>query len=597
MKPTPSVTVSLKGGEWLIKESSPFETFIPEDISEEQKMILDMAHQFMNTHVLPNLERADKMEPGFMRSLLEKTAELGLSGTTVPEQYGGLGKDFLTNGIIMEGLGYGGGFSVAYYVHTGIGTMPILYFGTEEQRQKYVTKLATCEWVGAYGLTEPGSGSDALGAKTTATLSADRKYYLLNGQKSWISNGGFADVFTIFAKIDGDKFTAFIVERGFEGFTVGAEEHKMGIKSSSTVPLFFQDCKVPAENVLGEIGKGHLIAFNILNNGRFKLGAATAGASKVNTTRAVQYAATREQFKTPIANFGAVKYKLGEMAIRTWVHESAIYRASKMINDKEEELLAAGQPFDKAFLSASEEYAIECAMLKVSGSETLDFIVDEALQIFGGNGFSDEYPISRAYRDSRINRIFEGTNEINRLLSVDMILKRAMKGRLDVMSAAVAVSKELMSIPEFGNDDETPFAKEKKYISNFKKAMLLVAGAAVQKYMTALDKEQEILMNVADMFINTYLAESALLRLMKLTETYGEASTKLQSSIVSVYIYDAAERILKAGKEAINRFAEGDELSIMQMGLRRFTKVAPYNTISARRNIAEKMIGENGYCF
>jgi alkylation response protein AidB-like acyl-CoA dehydrogenase len=597
MKPTPSVTVSLKGGEWLIKESSPFETFIPEDISEEQKMILDMAHQFMNTYVLPNLERADKMEPGFMRSLLEKTAELGLSGTTVPEQYGGLGKDFLTNGIIMEGLGYGGGFSVAYYVHTGIGTMPILYFGTEEQRQKYVTKLATCEWVGAYGLTEPGSGSDALGAKTTATLSADGKYYLLNGQKSWISNGGFADVFTIFAKIDGDKFTAFIVERGFEGFTVGAEEHKMGIKSSSTVPLFFQDCKVPAENVLGEIGKGHLIAFNILNNGRFKLGAATAGASKVNTTRAVQYAATREQFKTPIANFGAVKYKLGEMAIRTWVHESAIYRASKLINDKEEELLAAGQPFDKAFLSASEEYAIECAMLKVSGSETLDFIVDEALQIFGGNGFSDEYPISRAYRDSRINRIFEGTNEINRLLSVDMILKRAMKGRLDVMSAAVAVSKELMSIPEFGNEDETPFAKEKKYISNFKKAILLAAGAAVQKYMTALDKEQEILMNVADMFINTYLAESALLRLMKLTETYSEASTKLKSDIVCVYIYDAAERILKAGKEAINRFAEGDELNIMQMGLRRFTKVAPYDTISARRNIAEKMIEENGYCF
>src|SRR5689334_219273 len=283
-------TALLKGGEWLIKESSPFETFTPEDISEEQKMILEMCQQFMNTYVLPNMEQADKMEPGFMRSLLEKSAEQGLSGTTVPEQYGGLGKDFLTNGIIMEGVGYGGGFSVAYYVHTGIGTMPILYFGTEEQKQKYVTKLATCEWVGAYGLTEPGSGSDALGAKTTATLSADGKFYLLNGQKSWISNGGFADVFTIFAKIDGDKFTAF---------TVGAEEHKIGIKSSSTVPLFFQDCKVPAENVLGEIGKGHLIAFNILNNGRFKLGAATAGASKVNTTRAVQYAATREQFKAP----------------------------------------------------------------------------------------------------------------------------------------------------------------------------------------------------------------------------------------------------------------------------------------------------------
>jgi alkylation response protein AidB-like acyl-CoA dehydrogenase len=588
---------ALKGGEWLIKESSASETFTPEDISEEQNMILDMAHQFMNTYVIPNMDRADRLEPGFMRSLLEKTAEQGLSGTTVPEQYGGFGKDFLTNGIIMEGLGYGGGFSVAYYVHTGIGTMPILYFGTEEQRQKYVTKLATCEWVGAYGLTEPGSGSDALGAKTTATLSADGKYYLLNGQKSWISNGGFADVFTIFAKIDGDKFTAFIVERGFEGFTVGAEEHKMGIKSSSTVPLFFEDCKVPVENVLGEIGKGHLIAFNVLNNGRFKLGAATAGASKVNTTRAVQYAATRQQFKTPISSFGAIKYKLGEMAIRTWVHESAIYRASKMINDKEEELLAAGEPFNKAFLGASEEYAVECAMLKVSGSETLDFIVDQALQIHGGNGFSDEYPISRAYRDSRINRIFEGTNEINRLLSADMIFKRAMKGKLDVMSAAVAASKELMSIPEFGNEDDSPFAKEKKYLRNFKKAILLVAGAAVQKYMTALDQEQEILMDLADMFINTYLAESALLRLMKLTETYGEAPMKLQADIVYTYLYDAAERILKAGKEAINRFAEGDELNIMQMGLRRFTKVAPFNTIAARRRIAEKTIEENGYCF
>jgi alkylation response protein AidB-like acyl-CoA dehydrogenase len=597
MKSTQMGTTPIKGGEWLIKESSPADTFIPEDISEEQKMILDMAHQFMSTYVLPNMERADKMEPGFMRSLLEKTAEQGLSGTTVPEQYGGLGKDFLTNGIIMEGLGYGGGFSVAYYVHTGIGTMPILFFGTKEQKQKYVTKLATCEWVGAYGLTEPGSGSDALGAKTTATLSADGKYYLLNGQKSWISNGGFADVFTIFAKIDGDKFTAFIVEKDFEGFTIGAEERKMGIKSSSTVPLFFQDCKVPVENVLGEIGKGHLIAFNVLNNGRFKLGAATAGASKINTTRAVQYAATREQFKTPIANFGAIKYKLGEMAIRTWIHETAVYRASKMINDKEEELQAAGEPFNKAFLGASEEFAIECAMLKVSGSETLDFIVDEALQIHGGNGFSDEYSISRAYRDSRINRIFEGTNEINRLLSADMVLKRAMKGKLDLMSAVAAVSKELMSIPEFDGEDETPFSKEKKYISGFKKATLLVAGAAVQKYMTALDREQEILMNVADMFINTFLAESGLLRLMKLTETYGESATRYQRDIVYTYVYDAAERILRAGKESINKFAEGDELNMIQIGLKRFTKTAPFNTIEARRRIAEKMIEENRYCF
>lgn len=588
---------ALKGGEWLIKESNPFDTFIPEDFDEEQKMVMKMCEQFVSAEVIPIMDRIDKMEPGLMPSLMEKAGEQGLLSTSFPEAYGGLGKDFITSTIVNEGLGGGYSFSVAVAAHTGIGSLPILYFGTEEQKQKYIPKLATGEWKGAYGLTEPNSGSDALSAKTTAKLSDDGKYYILNGQKCWITNGGFADVYTVFAKIDGDKFTGFIVERGFEGFTNGPEEHKMGIKGSSTVQLYFQDCKVPVENVLGEIGKGHIIAFNILNIGRLKLDAAALGGAKRAFNASVEYAATREQFKQPIANFGAIKHKLAEMAIRMWVAESGLYRAAKWIDNKEHELEAAGEPFNKALLGAAEEYAIECAMLKVFGSETLSFVVDEGVQIHGGNGFSDEYPISRAYRDSRINRIYEGTNEINRLLTLDMTLKRAMKGKLDLMTPAMAVSKELMSIPDFSNDDETPFAKEKKYIINFKKAILMTAGAAVQKLMMNLDKEQEILMNIADMAIETYHAESALLRVMKLVDKTGEAANASQIDIMRTYMYDAADRINKAGKDALNSFAEGDELRMMHIGLKRFTKVEPFNTKDARRKIADKLIAEKKYIF
>jgi len=587
---------TLKGGEWLIKESNPFDVFIPEDFDEEQKMIMDMCNQFLKTEVTPILDRIDKLEPGLMPSLLDKAGEQGLLSTSFPEEYGGLGKDFITATIVNEGLGAGHSFSVAIAAHTGIGSLPILYFGTEEQKQKYIPKLAAGVWKGAYGLTEPNSGSDALSAKTTARLSEDGKHYLLNGQKCWITNGGFADVYTVFAKIDGDKFTAFIVERGFEGFTQGAEEHKMGIKGSSTVQLYFQDCKVPVENVLGEIGKGHIIAFNILNIGRLKLDAAAIGGSKGALTGTIEYAITREQFKTPIANFGAIKHKLAEMAIRIWVAQSGLYRAAKLINDKEHELLKSGEPFNKALLGAAEEYAIECAMLKVFGSEVLDFVVDEGVQVHGGNGFSDEYDISRAYRDSRINRIYEGTNEINRLLTVDMVLKRAMKGKLDLMGPAMNVQKELMSIPDFSSDDEEAFAKEKKYIANFKKAILIVAGAAVQKLMMQLEKEQEVLMNIADMAIETYHAESALLRLIKLSERSGN-SVELQADIVRTYIYDAADRINKAGKDALNSFAEGDELRMMHIGLKRFTKVDPFNTKEARRRIANKLIDEKKYAF
>lgn len=585
---------SLKGGEWLIKESNAFETFTPEDFNEEQIMVKDMCLQFLHTEVLPAIDRIDKMEPGLMPSLMEKAGEQGLLGASAPENLGGLGKDFITSTLVNEGLGGGFSFSVAVAAHTGIGTLPILYFGTDEQKAKYIPKLSSGEWKGAYGLTEPNSGSDALGAKTGAKLSDDGKHYLLNGQKCWITNGGFADVYTVFAKVDGDKFTAFIVERGFEGFTQGPEEHKMGIKGSSTVQLYFQDCKVPVENVLGEIGKGHIIAFNILNIGRLKLCAAAIGGSKMAFDDVIKYATTREQFQTAIANFGAIKYKLAQSAIRIWVSESALYRTAKWIDDKENELEAAGKSFAEAHLAAAEEYAIECAMLKVDGSEVLDYIVDEGVQIHGGNGFSDEYMISRAYRDSRINRIYEGTNEINRLLTVDMMLKRAMKGKLDLMGPAMAVSKELMSIPDFGSEDEGAFAAEKKAVLNMKKSILMVAGAAVQKLMMNLSKEQEILMNIADMAIATFHAESALLRVIKMSDKSADA-VLIETDIMRVYLNDAVDAVNKAGKEAINAFADGDEQRMMLLGLKRFTKMQPFNSKDARRRIADKMIADNKY--
>lgn len=589
------VAAPLKGGEWLIKESNPFETFIPEDFNEEQIMVKDMCLQFLTTEVLPIADKIDKMEAGLMPSLMEKAGEQGLLGSSIPEALGGLGKDFITSTLVNEGLGGGYSFSVAVAAHTGIGTLPILYFGTDAQKEKYVAKLATGEWKGAYGLTEPNSGSDALGAKTTAKLSDDGKHYLLNGQKCWITNGGFADVYTVFAKIDGDKFTAFIVERGFEGFTQGPEEHKMGIKGSSTVQLYFQDCKVPVENLLGEIGKGHIIAFNILNIGRLKLCAAALGGSKLALSTSVNYANTREQFKTPIANFGAIKHKLAQMAIGIYAGESALYRSSKWIDDKETELQQAGKPFNEALLGAAEEYAIECAILKVHGSEVLDYVVDEGVQIHGGNGYSDEYEISKAYRDSRINRIYEGTNEINRLLTVDMVLKRAMKGKLDLMGPAMAVQKELMSIPEFGSGEETPFAEELKLITNMKKAILMTAGAAVQKLMMNLQNEQEILMHIADMAIETFVSESVLLRIMKLTDKQGAAATALQTDIMRCYLNDAVDKVNKAGREAINAFASGDEQRMMLLGIKRFTKAQPFNSKDARRRIADAMIAAGKY--
>ncbi len=587
---------ALKGGEWLIKESTPAETFTSEGFTEEQTMIRDMCNQFLDAEVYPNLDRIDSLEPGLMKSLVTKAGEQGLLATSFPEEYGGLGKDFVTSTIINEYLGAGHSFSVAIAAHTGIGTLPILYFGTPEQKEKYIPKLITGEWAGAYGLTEPNSGSDALGAKTTAKLSEDGKYYILNGQKCWITNGGFAQVYTVFAKVDGDKFTGFIVDRGTEGFTQGPEEKKMGIKGSSTVQLYFQDCKVPAENLLGEVGKGHRIAFNILNIGRLKLCAAALGGARKSLSGTVEYAKTREQFKQPISNFGAIKHKLAEMAIRIYVAESALYRTAKWIDEKEHELLSSGKPFSEALLGAAEEYAIECAMLKVYGSEVLDYVVDEGVQVHGGNGFSAEYNASRAYRDSRINRIYEGTNEINRLLILDMTLKRAMGGRLDLMGPAMGVQKELMSIPDFSEDD-TPFAAERKLIANLKKAILMTSGAAVQKLMMKIENEQEILMNISDMAIETFNAESVLLRVMKMVEEKGEANSQAYLDMMRTYLYDAADRVNKSGKDAINSFSDGDEQKMILIGLKRFTKAEPFNTKDARRRIADQMIAAGKYCF
>lgn len=588
----------LKGGEFLIKESSAENTFIKEQISEEQKMFGQTAEDFIASRVFPNIQKIDKQEPGLVISLLKESADLGLLGAAVPEEFGGMGTDLVTDTVINEEIGKGHSFAAAFAAHTGIGTLPILYFGTEEQKQKYLPGLANGEIKAAYCLTEPGSGSDALGAKTKAVLSEDGKHYVLNGQKMWITNGGFADIFTVFAKIDGDKFTGFIVDAKSEGISLGSEEDKLGIKGSSTRQVFFQNVKVPVENVLGEIGKGHKIAFNVLNIGRYKLCVLSVGGSKMACTTAVKYANERIQFNVPISSFGAIKHKLAEMAVKIYAMESATYRTAGLIDDMINDLAAKGKDKVQAKLQAAEEYSIECAILKVFGSEVLDFVVDEAVQVFGGTGFSEEYPVARAYRDSRINRIFEGTNEINRLLSVGQLVKKAMKGEVDMFTPAMAVQKELMSVPDFSSDNNDDFfAAEKKALKNARKAILMTAGAAVQKFMQNLDKEQEVIMNVADMLIELFACESVMLRTEKLISIKGEAACGLQIDMTRVYISDALERINLSGKHAIAAFNEGDTLRIMLMGLKRFTKYDAYNTVAARRRIADKLIEENQYCF
>ena len=588
----------LKGGEFLVKDTNAEDIFIPENWDEEQLMIAQTCQDFVEQRVVPILNRIDAQEEGLMVDLINQAGELGILSISLPEEYGGFGKDFTTAMLISEKTGPGASFSVAVMAHTGIGTLPILYYGNEEQKKKYIPKLASGEWKGAYCLTEPGSGSDANSGKTKATLSADGKYYSITGQKMWITNAGFADVFTVFAKIDNDEnLSAFIVEKGFEGLSLNPEEHKMGIKGSSTRQVFFNDCKVPVENLLSERGNGFKIAVNILNLGRIKLGGAALGASKSVITQSVRYANEREQFGRSISKYGAIRYKLAEQAIRTYATESAMYRASQNIEDATHSLIESGMDEGKAKLKGTELFAIEAAIIKVHASEALDYVVDEGVQIYGGMGYSAEAPMDRAYRDSRINRIFEGTNEINRMLTVDMMLKRAMKGELDLMGPAQKVASELMSIPDFNLDEEDFFTTERKYITNFKKAVLLVAGAAVQKLMTNLAKEQEVLMYLADMLIETYVSESTLLRVEKLTSQRGEDNVKEQRDMMQVYLRDAADRIFKAGKEALNSFAEGDERKMMLVGLKRFTKTDEINTTAARRRIAAKLIDENKYCF
>ncbi|MFL5728284.1 MAG: acyl-CoA dehydrogenase family protein [Cytophagaceae bacterium] len=590
------MSTKIKGGEFLIKETNAADIFIPEEKNEEQNMMGDMTRDFLSHEVTPILDKIDQQEEGLMQKLLDKAGELGLLATSIPEKYQGFGKDFNTSLLITEIVGAGHSFAVALAAHTGIGTLPILYFGTEAQKQKYLPDLGSGKRKASYCLTEPGSGSDALAAKTKAVLSADGKHYILNGQKMWITNAGFAEIFIVFAQVDGDKFTGFIVEKG-PGVTLGNEEHKMGIKGSSTRQVFFNDCKVPAENVLGQIGKGHLIAFNILNIGRIKLCAAALGASKKTSTLAIKYAKERIQFKQPIANFGAIQHKLAEQAIQIYACESAMYRAGNDIQHAEEKLASEGKSYEEALMGAASDYAIECAILKVAGSEVLDYVVDEGVQVLGGYGFSADYPMDRAYRDSRINRIFEGTNEINRMLTMDMLLKRAMKGELDVMGAVMAIQKELTGIPEFGEEDTALFAAEKKALKNMKKSMLMIAGSAAQKFVEKLATEQEILMNLADICILTYMAESAILRTEKLISIKGEDACKVQIDMAKVYISDALDKVNIAGKNAINAFTSGDEQRMLLMGLKRYTKIAPMNTKDARRRIAAKLIDAGQYCF
>jgi alkylation response protein AidB-like acyl-CoA dehydrogenase len=590
----------LKGGEFLIKDATIDEIFIPEQFNEEQKMIRDTCQDFLKNEVEANRAKIEKQEDGISATLLEKMGEMGLLGTHMPEEYGGLEWDTNTNTLISEVIGPGGSFIVSYAAHTGIGMLPILYFGTEEQKSKFLPGLISGKLKACYCLTEPGSGSDALAAKTRADLSPDGTHYVVNGQKMWISNAGFADVFIVFAQVGGDKFTGFIVEKGTPGLTLGAEEDKMGIKGSSTRQVFFENMSIPVDNVLGEIGKGHHIAFNVLNIGRFKLGAMVIGGSKKAIETSIQYANERHQFKQSIGNFGAIQHKLGEMAIRVFSAESALYRTSQLMHDKKTQMEAEGVSFAKATLEAAEEYAIECSILKILGSEVLDFCVDENVQIHGGIGFSEEYSAARAYRDSRINRIYEGTNEINRLLMVDQLLKRAMKGELDLVGPAWAVQKELASMPSM---DQTSgdYGHEVEAIKNFKKIALMTAGAAVKMQMDGklnMKTEQEILMNISDILTDIFTAESTLLRVKKLAggDFPGEKqSQEVYDAIIKTFINDAQARINKNAADALSSFAEGDLLKTFSMGLKRYTKYPSTNVKENRRIIAKALLSANKY--
>jgi alkylation response protein AidB-like acyl-CoA dehydrogenase len=591
----------IKGGEFLIKETTADQIFIPEDFNEEQRMMAQTCEDFIEKEIVPRLEEIDEAkDPALMSSLLDKAGELGLLGTGVPEEHGGFGMDFNSSMLITDYTGQGHSFVVALSAHTGIGTLPIQYYGNEEQKAKYLPKLATGEWKACYCLTEPDSGSDANSGKTKAELSEDGKHYIINGQKMWITNGGFADIFIVFAKIDDDKkLTAFIIEKDFGGITMNAPEAKMGIKGSDTRQVFFNDCKVPVENMLSTRENGFKIAVNILNIGRIKLCASTHGGAKAALNHSIRYANERKQFGISIANFGAIKHKLAQQAVRLYATESAMYRAGQNIDDSIEAMIANGTPEAEAKLKSFEQFAIECALLKVFGSETIDYVSDEMVQIYGGMGYSADAPADRCYRDSRINRIFEGTNEINRILSIGTIVKRSMKGELNVMGAAMEVQKELMSgkKPEIAPEGSADFAYEKSLISNMKKALLVSAGAAVQGLNKSFSEEQEVMMHLADMLMNIYTAESALLRTEKLVGRNGAEACQMQLDLTNIYLHDTVDSVYLSGKQAVSAFAEGDMYKNLMGALRGFSRTHAYNTKAARRRIADVMIEKGSYTF
>lgn len=591
---------SINGGEFLIKETEAQDIFIFEEFNEEQKMMAQACQDFIDTEIHPNIEEIDSMKhPELVPSIFKKAGELGLLGISVPEEFGGMGMSFNTSMLIADIIGGAGSFSTTYGAHTGIGTLPILYYGNEEQKAKYLPKLATGEWAACYCLTEPDAGSDANSGKTKAVLTEDGKHYIINGQKMWISNAGFADIFIVFAKIEDDKnLTAFIVEKGFGGITMNEEEKKMGIKGSSTRQVFFNDCKVPVENMLSDRQNGFKIAVNILNIGRIKLGAGVLGGCRTVASYAIKYSSERKQFGVAINTFGAIKQKLAEMAVRVYACEALCYRAGQDIEDRMNALAAEGMDDTEAKLKALEQFAIEAAIAKIHGSEVLDYVVDQGVQVYGGMGYSADAPMERAYRDARISRIYEGTNEINRMLMVGMLLKRAMKGEIALFEPAMAVANELTSVPSFETIDTSEFfAAEKEVIKKLKKVFLMVGGKAAMALADKIESEQEVMMNLADVMIEIYAAESAILRTEKLVSMRGEEACAQQIAMTQVYLFEAVEKIQTAAKEAIAAFTKGDEQKVMLMGLKRFTKAELVNVKELRRQIADYMIEKGKYPF
>ena len=585
----------ISGGSFLLEERQTADVFTPEDFSEQQLMIGQTTEEFATKEILPQAEKIEHKDFSISRDLVKKAGDLGLAGVEIPEAYGGLEMDKVTAAIIADHIAKYAGFATTWGAHSGIGLLPIVYFGTEEQKKKYLPRLAAGEIVGAYALSEATSGSDAMNCRARATLSPDGKHYLLNGEKMWITNAGFADLFTVFAKIDGEKFTAFLVERTFAGFSVGGEEHKMGIRGSSTCPIILNDCKVPVENLLGEIGKGATIAFNILNIGRFKLGAMCVGGARVSIESAVAYAKERKAFGKTIGEFGLVREKIANMATLIYVGESIVYRTVGMMDALLAEIDSASPDAAKAQRKAIEEYAVECSILKVWGSEMIDYVVDETLQIYAGYGFVEEYPAERAYRDARINRIFEGTNEINRLIITGFLLKRAMSGQLPLMPAIKKLMDEVLSGPSVGEEIEGPLAEERKVVAQAKKLGLFIAGSATQKYMAAIQDKQEDMGAIADMTIEIYAMESAVLRAQKMVEQKGEASAALPLAMTRVYLTQAFEKVEAVAKKVIADVAEGDMLRTQLAIVRRLAKHEPFNTIALRQQIAQRTIEAGKY--